>query len=58
MRQQQFMMNETAISLAAPGRKGGAVSPMKGVQAQGKDSSTMENKIFDEIEKEVEYRFQ
>jgi hypothetical protein len=31
---------------------------MKGVQAQGKNSSTMENKIFDEIEKEVEYRFQ
>ena len=52
------MMNESAISRAAPGRKGGAVSPMKEVQALGKDSSTMENKIFDEIEKEVEYRFQ
>jgi len=53
------MMNESAISQAAPGRKGGAVSPMKEVQTQGKGSSTMmENKIFDEIEKEVEYRFQ
>jgi hypothetical protein len=59
VRQQQFM-NETmksAISQAAPSRKG-AVSPMKeGQLPQGKEKR-MENRIFDELEKEVEHHFQ